>query len=184
MPSSEFYNISVFFQDEVDGPGIPPIPPTNYLHISKHDSPVNEQVILDLSMVPPPLPPGVASGTVCKNLTLHTTNGHVTAEIWIRHDGSTESKRVSMDLSTDNGAVRATVVRRSLDYSTVPCTQIAKREKKIQTHNSTTVSLLVTEASVHFRSSTWSCVLIMEMYISRFPVAFAGQLPSALVTTG
>ena len=113
------------FQDEFDGPDIPT---TNYLHISKHDAPVNEQVVLDLSLAPPPLP-GIASNRVRKNLTLHTTNGHVTTEIWIRHDGSTESKRVSMALSADSGAVRATVVRNSLDCSTVPRTQRAKRGK-------------------------------------------------------
>lgn len=125
LPSSEFYK-SLRFQDEFDGPDIPA---TNFLHISKHDAPVNEHVVLDLSLPPPPPPPGIAPDRVRKNLTLHTTNGHVTTELWIRHDGSTESKRVSMALSTDSGAVRATVVRNSLDYSTVPCTQRAKRGK-------------------------------------------------------
>ncbi|KAF8475272.1 hypothetical protein DFH94DRAFT_760339 [Russula ochroleuca] len=107
--------------DEVDGPDIPP---TNYLHISRdegmRDAPVNGQYILDLSLAPPPLPPGIAPDAVRKNLTLHTTNGHVTAEIWIKHDRSTKSKRVSLDMYSRNGAVRAIVVRHTLNSSFVP----------------------------------------------------------------
>ncbi len=85
--------------------------PTNYLHVSKRDIPIDGQFILDLSLSPPPPPPGISSGKDRKNLALHTTNGPVTAEIWVRHDGSTKSKRVSLDLSSGNGIVRATVVR-------------------------------------------------------------------------
>ena len=68
------------------------------------------QYILDLSLPPPPPPPGIALGTDRKNLTLHTTSGQVTAEIWVRHR-STESKRVSLDLCSDNGPVRAIAAR-------------------------------------------------------------------------
>jgi hypothetical protein len=84
------------------------------------DAPVNGQYILDLSLAPPPLPPGIAPDAVRKNLTLHTTNGHVTAEIWIKHDRSTKSKRVSLDMYSRNGAVRAIVVRHTLNSSFVP----------------------------------------------------------------
>ena len=74
---------------------------------------MEENFILDLSLPPPPLPAGVASDTDRKNLTLHTTGGRVSAEIWIRHDGRTKPKRVSMDLYSGNGFVRAIVVRLS-----------------------------------------------------------------------
>ena len=85
-------------------------------------------------------PPG-SPDRVRKNLTLRTTNGYVTAETWIRHYGNTESNRVSMDLSTDNGAVHATVVRHSLDYSLyysiVSCTYSqGLNEKKKHKHKS------------------------------------------------
>jgi hypothetical protein len=75
---------------------------------------VNEQFILDLSLPPPPPPPGITSDTNGKNLTLHTTKGPVKAEIWIRHKGSPKSKRVSLDLCSSEGPMRAIVVRLSL----------------------------------------------------------------------
>jgi hypothetical protein len=37
-----------------------------------------------------------------------------TAEIWIKHDGGMNSKRVSLDLGSNDGTVRAIVVRISL----------------------------------------------------------------------
>jgi hypothetical protein len=78
-------------------------------------NPVEGQYILDLSLSPPPPSPGIASDKDRKNLTLHTTSGPITAEIWIKHDGSTKSKpkRASLDLSSGNGMVRAIVVRLS-----------------------------------------------------------------------
>jgi hypothetical protein len=47
------------------------------------------------------------------NLSLYTTSGPINTEIWIIHDGAMfgKPKRASMDLCTDNGVVRATVVR-------------------------------------------------------------------------
>ena len=78
--------------------------------------PVNGQYILDLAIAPPPLPPGIAPDAVRKNLTLHTENGHVNAEIWIRHDRNANSKRVSLDMYSGNGAVRAIVVRHTLRF--------------------------------------------------------------------
>ena len=87
--------------------------PTNYLCILKKGVPVDGHFILDLSLSPPPPPPSsaVPLDKDRKNLTLHTTSGAITAEIWTRHDGSTKPKRVSLDLSSGNGNVRAIVVR-------------------------------------------------------------------------
>ena len=67
----------------------------------------------DLSLSPPPPSPGIASDADRKNITLHTESGPITTEIWIRRDGSMKSKRVSLDLFSDNGLVRAIVVRLS-----------------------------------------------------------------------
>ena len=79
------------------------------------------QFILDLSLPPPPPSPGITPDTDRKNLTIHTTSGPITAEIWIKHDRSTKSKRVSLDLYSGNGMVRAIVVR--LYSSVTPCFQ-------------------------------------------------------------
>jgi len=64
--------------------------------------------------------PGIVSDQDRKNLSLYTTCGPIDTEIWIVHDGSGESKRVSMELTTDDGSVRATIVR-FLYSSVVPC---------------------------------------------------------------
>ena len=81
--------------------------------------PVEGRFILDLSLLPLPPPPGIASDIGCKNLTLHTESGPIATEVWIRPDKSTKPKRVSLDLFSGNGIVRAIVVRVSLDSSIV-----------------------------------------------------------------
>ena len=81
---------------------------------------MEEKFLVDLSLPPLSPPLGTALGANRKNLTLHTTSGRVTAEIWIRHNESTESNRVSLDLRSDNGPVRAIVVCLSLDSGTIP----------------------------------------------------------------
>ena len=60
---------------------------------------------------------GIASDTDRKNFTPNTESGPVTAGIWIRHNGSTKSRRVFLDLFSGNGFVRAIVVRLSLGSS-------------------------------------------------------------------
>jgi hypothetical protein len=82
--------------------------------------PVEGQFILDPSLLPLPPSPGIASDTGRKNLTLHTESGPIAAEVWVKRDKSTESKRVSLDLFSGNGLVRAIVVRFSLGSSVVP----------------------------------------------------------------
>ena len=75
------------------------------------------QFNLDLSLPPPP---GIALDTNPKNLILHTTCGQVNAEIWIKHDRGTRSKRISLDMSSGaGGSVRAIVV--CLSILIVPC---------------------------------------------------------------
>ena len=131
------------------------------------------EFILDLSLPPPP---GIALGTNRKNLTLHTTSGRVTAEIWTRQNGSVESNRVSLDLCSGNGPVRAIVARLSLSILASSLVEMGF------IHHSTTFFPPI-GAAAHVHSSTWSCVLTMEMYTSRFPVAFMGQSPSAPMMT-
>ncbi|KAH9962563.1 hypothetical protein BC827DRAFT_199261 [Russula dissimulans] len=86
------------------------VPPTNYLYVSKC-IPIQGQYILDLSLrPPPPSPPVVVSGTeakTLKNLSLHTTSGPITAEIWMTYDRGVKSNRVSLELCSDNGVVHA-----------------------------------------------------------------------------
>jgi hypothetical protein len=82
---------------------------------------VEGQYILDLSL-PPPSVAGIVPDPDPKNLSLRTTSGHINAEIWIIHDGSGEPKKVSLDLRTDGGAIRAKLVRSvSLDSSVDLC---------------------------------------------------------------
>ncbi|KAI9511398.1 hypothetical protein F5148DRAFT_1171286 [Russula earlei] len=91
------------------------IPPTNYLKVSKC-IPLEGQYILDLALRPPPPSPGIVTDaeakdrkdlTVHKNLTLHTTSGPITTEIWMNYDRSVKSKRVSVELCSDYGFVHA-----------------------------------------------------------------------------
>jgi hypothetical protein len=83
---------------------------------------INGKYILDSSdlSIPPTLLPLLVV-LPFKNLRLHTTSGSVTAEVWIRHDGSLSmnSKRVPWELGSNSGSVRAIVVRFSLDYTSV-----------------------------------------------------------------
>ena len=85
------------------------IPPTNYLRVFKVNVGVEGQYILDLSL--PPVPGAIARDTDPKNLSLHTTCGRVDAEIWVIHDGSGDPRRVTLDMCTDSGAIRAILVR-------------------------------------------------------------------------
>jgi hypothetical protein len=130
---------------------------------------VDGHFILDLSLPPPPPSPTISSDEDRKNLTLNTTSGPITAEIWTRHDGSTKSKRVSLDLSSGNGNVRAIVVRLLLSIlASFP-------GFKGCLHDSTTLPAPTERVTVHAHSSTWRYVQITETSFSRFPVAFAGQ---------
>lgn len=138
---------------------------------------VEGKFILDLSLSPPPPSPGIASDTDRKNLTLHTESGPITAEIWVRPDDRMNSKRVSLDLFSGNGFVRAIIVRFSRSW----CHFLMRCE--LLSFCSTTFSF-PTEAAAHFHSWISSCALTLEIYMSRFPVAFAGQLPSVPSTIG
>ncbi|KAH9954739.1 hypothetical protein BC827DRAFT_1241236 [Russula dissimulans] len=82
------------------------IPYTNFLLVVKRDSSVEGRYIVDLALPPPP---SSAPDTDRKNVSLHTTSGSINAEVWVIHDGSAESKRVSLAMSSDNGRVRAKV---------------------------------------------------------------------------
>jgi len=85
------------------------IAPTNYVCVTKKGDPVDGHFVLDLSLSPPPPVHGISSDKDRKNLTLHTTSGSIKAEISTKHDESTKSNRVSLDLSSDNGNVCAVV---------------------------------------------------------------------------
>jgi len=72
---------------------------------------VGGHYVLNLSLPPPPSLSAhdTHSDADPKNLSLHTTSGPINTEIWIIHDGSGQSKRVSLDLRSDNGLVHAKV---------------------------------------------------------------------------
>jgi len=90
------------------------IPHTNFLLVVKRGSSVEGRYIVDLALPPPP---SSAPDTDRKNVSLHTTSGSINAEVWVIHDGSAESKRVSLAMSSDNGRVRAKVHAPSPDGS-------------------------------------------------------------------
>jgi hypothetical protein len=86
------------------------IPPTNYLRIFKVNVGVEGQYVVDLSLPPPSVPGAIAQDTDPKNLSLHTTCGRIDAEIWVIHDGSGNPKRVTLNMCTDSGPIRAILV--------------------------------------------------------------------------
>jgi hypothetical protein len=74
--------------------------------VSKKGVGIQGQYFIDLSI--PPAPQSVSdvvSGG--KNLSLHTTSGVVTADVWVT--GRNKFKRVSMKVSSDNGPVHAKI---------------------------------------------------------------------------
>jgi hypothetical protein len=80
---------------------------TNYLRVSKKGVAIEGQYFIDLSI--PPAPQSVSdvvSGA--KNLSLYTTSGAVTADVWVT--GNNSLKRVSVILCSDNGRVYAKIV--------------------------------------------------------------------------
>jgi len=83
----------------------PDIPATNYVRVSRNNNEISGQYLLDLTLARPP----PAEDEHTKNLSLYTTSGAVTTEIWITHDGSDRSRRASLELQSDNGSIFAKV---------------------------------------------------------------------------
>ncbi|KAH9039365.1 hypothetical protein EDB85DRAFT_1887530 [Lactarius pseudohatsudake] len=105
-PSSEqdMSDTSTLPEKEEDYGSVPPKirdARTNYLCVSKQRVAIEEQYFIDLSIPPPAL--HILSGA--KNLSLYTTSGAVTADVWVT--GNNRLKRVSLKLSSDNGHVCA-----------------------------------------------------------------------------
>ncbi|KAH9027190.1 hypothetical protein EDB84DRAFT_1439917 [Lactarius hengduanensis] len=92
-------------QGDYDGPVPPKIRDarTNYLCVSKKDVAIEGQYFIDLSIPPPAL--HIVSGA--KNLSLYTTSGAVTADVWVT--GNNKLKRASIKLCSDNGRVCAKI---------------------------------------------------------------------------
>ncbi|KAH9167452.1 hypothetical protein EDB89DRAFT_1997337 [Lactarius sanguifluus] len=80
--------------------------PTNYLLVSKKGVAIKGHYFIDLSILPPPPSvSGVAAGA--KNLSLYTTSGAVTADVWVT--GNNKDRQVSMKLCSDKGHVHAKI---------------------------------------------------------------------------
>ncbi|KAH9066823.1 hypothetical protein EDB87DRAFT_1782634 [Lactarius vividus] len=80
--------------------------PTNHLLVSKKGVAIEGKYFIDLSITPPPQSVSdVVAGA--KNLSLYTTSGSVTADIWVT--GNNKVKQVSVKLCSDNGRVRAKI---------------------------------------------------------------------------
>ncbi|KAH9074771.1 hypothetical protein EDB83DRAFT_2353216 [Lactarius deliciosus] len=80
--------------------------PTNYLLVYKDGVAIKGQYFIDLSILPlPPSVSGVAAGA--KNLSLYTTSGAVTADVWVT--GNNKDRRVSMKLCSGKGHVHAKI---------------------------------------------------------------------------
>ena len=95
---------------------VPNIPAANYVHVSRKHSAAGGQYLLDLSLARAPQSlwgpiPYVDSDTPANNLTLRTTSGNITTEIWIIHNGGETLSRASLVLCSDNGCIHAKVVR-------------------------------------------------------------------------
>ena len=76
--------------------------------MSKKGVAIQGQYFLDLSIlqVPQSLPDTISGA---ENLSLHTTSGAITTDIWVT--GNNKSKRLTVKLCSDNGPIRAKVVR-------------------------------------------------------------------------
>ncbi|KAI0295355.1 hypothetical protein B0F90DRAFT_1751074 [Multifurca ochricompacta] len=90
-------------------------PSTNYLRVSKNGVAIEGRYLLDLSLAltqrtesESESESGNDSPDV-KNLSLYTTSGAITAEIWIVQGKDENQKRARIELRSDNGSVRAKV---------------------------------------------------------------------------
>jgi len=94
--------------DTQDPCGLPPKkrgPPTNFLHVSKKGVAIQGQYFIDLSI--PPAPQFISDAVPgTENLSLYTTSGAVTADVWVT---GKKSQRVSMTFRSENGHVHAKV---------------------------------------------------------------------------
>ncbi|KAG2358139.1 hypothetical protein BDR07DRAFT_1295789 [Suillus spraguei] len=92
--------------------------PTNHLHLFSEHSSIKGEYVIDPGMnIPssllPPLRPE-ESETNRKNLSLHSKNGYVKAEIWLLgaqdaqpFDSKRSTKRTILDMCSDHGSVTA-----------------------------------------------------------------------------
>jgi len=85
--------------------------PSNYVRVYRHlngykEAPISGQYLIDLSL--PPVPRSLLHVvSASDNLFLYTTNGPVTADVWVT--GNNRLRRVSMKIFTDNGNIWAKV---------------------------------------------------------------------------
>ncbi|KAG1871468.1 hypothetical protein F4604DRAFT_814524 [Suillus subluteus] len=125
-PPSYYDNTSD--QDAIAGASsssIPPQPtykskPTNYLHLFNENNSINGEYVIDPGMnIPtsllPPLRPEESEADR-KNLSLRSTNGSVTGEIWLLgtrgaqlFDSKTSTKRTILGIDSKHGSVTARV---------------------------------------------------------------------------
>ncbi|KAI9511397.1 hypothetical protein F5148DRAFT_344424 [Russula earlei] len=79
--------------------------PTNYLRVFRLNTAIKRQYALDLSL--PALHRAAYTTLPAEdyNLSLHTTSGSISAEIWILHDESGNSKRAFLELCSSGGSI-------------------------------------------------------------------------------
>ncbi|KAH9954740.1 hypothetical protein BC827DRAFT_1272342 [Russula dissimulans] len=80
------------------------IVPTNYLRAFRPITAVERQYALDLSL-PPQNSVDSKSPAEDYNLSLHTTSGSISTEIWIIHDENGHSKRALMEFCSYRGSI-------------------------------------------------------------------------------
>lgn len=122
-PPPSYYNSSN--QDVIAGASSSSTPlqptfkskPTNHLHLFNEYSSIKGEYVIDPGMnIPnsllPPLCPEESEANR-KNLSLHSKNGSVSAEIWLLGDREFESKkptkRTTLDIGSEHGSVTARV---------------------------------------------------------------------------
>lgn len=80
--------------------------PTNYLCVSKKGVAIQGQYFLDVSI--PPVPQSVSDAIFgAENLSLHTTSGSITTDVWVT--GNNKTKQVYMKLCSGNGNVHTKI---------------------------------------------------------------------------
>lgn len=90
------------------------IAPTNYLHVSKSNTPIQGQYALDLSLpelIETALHVFPVKGDQEPNLYLKTSKGPITAEVWIIPDMGGKSREAVLNFTTQSGSIQAKVVR-------------------------------------------------------------------------
>ncbi|EIN08759.1 hypothetical protein PUNSTDRAFT_143487 [Punctularia strigosozonata HHB-11173 SS5] len=96
--------------DPENRPFLPPVKPCNYLYLSRQNSSIRGQYVVDpLMSVPSVILPELPEGEVRKNLSINSKNGGINAEIWVmknsREGSEDKGTRTTLNVESYNGSI-------------------------------------------------------------------------------